>query len=58
MKRKDEMTPIEAARTLGIGLDYLYALLWTGKLKAEKVAGRWRIPAGEIEARMKKRDEQ
>ena len=55
MKRENELTPVEAARRLGIGLDYLYALLWTGKLKGQKVEGRWQVPAAEVEARLRKR---
>jgi excisionase family DNA binding protein len=58
MKQENELTPVEAARRLGIGLDYLYALLWTGKLKARKIAGRWRIPVAEVEARLRRRGEQ
>jgi hypothetical protein len=31
-ERKDkELSAVEAARRLGVGLDYLYSLLWTGK---------------------------
>jgi hypothetical protein len=32
-----EVTAIEAARRLGVGLDYLYSLLWTRKLEGRKV---------------------
>ena len=36
----------EAARKLGVGLDYLYGLLWTGKLVGRKLnANRWRVSA-------------
>ena len=55
MKRDKELSAIEAARTLGIGLDYLYSLLWTGKLQGRKEGKRWRISAGAVEARLKQR---
>jgi len=46
---------MEAARKLGVGLDYLYSLLWTGKLEARKVGSQWRIPTNAVEARLKRR---
>jgi excisionase family DNA binding protein len=52
--KKTELSAIEAARRLGIGLDYLYSLLWTGKLRGLKVGKQWRIPAKAVEARLKK----
>jgi len=48
----------EAARQLGITLKYLYDLVYSGRLKAEKIAGRWRIPATEIEHLAAKRGRQ
>lgn len=48
----------EAARRLGFTLKYVYDLLYSGRLKAEKKLGRWRIPTEEIEARLKMRREQ
>ena len=56
MGQEREMTAIEAARKLGVGLDYLYALLWTGKLAGRKVGGRWRVSAASVEARLKARE--
>ena len=51
------ITPSIAARRLGIGsLDYLYKQIWTGRLAARKVNGRWRIPSAAIERRMKERE--
>jgi excisionase family DNA binding protein len=47
-----------AARKLGCTLRYVYDLVYAGRIKAEKITGRWRIPVTEIEARLKKRDEQ
>ena len=56
-KRKRDLSAVEAARKLGVGLDYLYSLLWTGKLEARKVGRQWRIPAKAVESRMKRRGE-
>jgi len=57
MTKQTEMSAIEAARMLGVGLDYLYSLLWTGKLQGRKVGKRWCIPAEAVEARLKQRAE-
>lgn len=57
MTQQRELSAIEAARKLRIGLDYLYSLLWTGKLQGRKVGKQWRIPAGAVEARLKQRGE-
>jgi excisionase family DNA binding protein len=57
MKQEKELSAVEAARRLGVGLDYLYALLWTGKLQARKVGKRWRVRADAVEARLKQRGE-
>jgi excisionase family DNA binding protein len=53
MAREKELSAIEAARKLGVGLDYLYSLLWTGKLQGSKVGKQWRIPVEAVEARLK-----
>jgi len=59
MKAKAETRSVpETARTLGFTLRYVYDLVYSGRLKAEKIAGRWRIPASEVEARLAKRSEQ
>jgi excisionase family DNA binding protein len=47
----------EAARKLGYTLGYVYDLLYAGRLKADKVGGRWQIPVAEVEARLRKRGE-
>jgi excisionase family DNA binding protein len=52
---KLEVSAIEAARKLGVGLDYLYSLLWTGKLAGRKVGRQWRIPIEAVEVRLKQR---
>jgi excisionase family DNA binding protein len=48
-----EVSAIEAARKLGVGLDYLYGLLWTGKLEGRKIGKKWRVSIISIEARLK-----
>lgn len=50
---KIEISAIEAARRLGVGLDYVYGLVWTGKLRGRKVQNRWRIAAESVESRLK-----
>ena len=57
MKQAKEISAIEAARRLGIGLDYLYGLLWTGKLVARKVNKKWLVSTDSVEARLKRRGE-
>lgn len=57
MTKQTELSAIEAARKLGVGLDYLYSLLWTGKLRGRKVGKRWRVPAEAVEAKLKLRAE-
>jgi excisionase family DNA binding protein len=54
---KQELSAIESARKLGVGLDYLYSLLWTGKLTGRKVGRQWRVLAEAVEARLKRRGE-
>jgi excisionase family DNA binding protein len=55
MKKQLELSPRDAAQKLGVGLDYLYSLLWTGKLQGRKVGKRWLIPAEAVEARLEQR---
>jgi len=40
---------------LGIRLDTTYALIWAGKLSAERVDGAWRIPTGAVRKRLEQR---
>ncbi len=55
MQKRIALSAIEAARRLQVGLDYLYSLLWTGKLAGQKIGKQWRIPIESVEARLKKR---
>lgn len=54
--KSEKLSAVDAARRLGVGLDYLYSLLWSGKLPAKKTCGRWYIPAAAVEARLKARE--
>jgi len=56
-EQKSDLSAVEAARKLGVGLDYVYSLIWTGKLEASKVGGRWRVSASAVEARLNRRGE-
>ena len=55
MKNAKFLTVPEAARRLGCTIKYIYDLCYSGRLKAEKVTGRWRIPVNEIQDRLKQR---
>lgn len=56
MTNATEISAIEAARTLRVGLDYLYSLIWTGKLAGRKVANRWCIPLAAVEERLRQQE--
>jgi len=58
MSTKKTFSPPAAARRLGFTLKYIYDLVYSGRLKAEKISGRWHIPASEVDARLAKRAEQ
>jgi len=47
----------EAARRLNVTLKYVYDLVYSGKLPAEKTGRMWRIPAIAVETRLKQRGE-
>jgi excisionase family DNA binding protein len=53
-----EITAIEAAKKLGIRLDYLYSLIWIGRLAARKDGRKWRVSASSVEARLKQLGDQ
>lgn len=44
---KFTLSPAEAARAMGVTLDYVYKLIWAGKIRAEKIDGKWRVDATE-----------
>jgi excisionase family DNA binding protein len=49
-KTHGTLTISGAAKRLGFTLKYIYDLVYSGRIRAEKVSGRWKIPASEIEA--------
>ena len=53
MSKKTECSAIEAARRLGINLDYLYRLLLTGRIQGRKQDGRWVVTRKAVEAKLK-----
>jgi excisionase family DNA binding protein len=48
--KRNEVTPAEASKMLGIGRLYLYELLASGKIKGRKVLGRWLLSPLSVEA--------
>ena len=56
MPKETELTAVEAARRLGVGLDYVYSLLWTQKLTGRKLCGHWKIPVEAVECRLRARE--
>ena len=51
-----ELTVSQASQILGITLDYVYRLIYSGKLAARKSEGRWLIPVSDVEPRLKARE--
>jgi len=49
------VTVRETAQKLGFTMKYVYDLVYSGKLPAEKVARQWRIPLSAIETRLAQR---
>jgi len=47
---KNELTPGEVGKALGVGRLYVYELLASARLKGRKVMDRWLIPSSEVEA--------
>ena len=47
----------EAARRLGCTLKYIYDLVYSGRLPAQKDGQQWRIPAEAVETRLRQRGE-
>lgn len=50
-----QLSVSEVARRLGISLDGVYRLLYSGKLAGSKIDGKWRIPVTTVDARLRKR---
>ena len=45
------------AQRLGHTLNYIYGLIYSGRLPAEKVGREWRIPTRAVENRLKERED-
>ena len=52
---KNELTPQEVSKALGVGRLYVYELLASSRLKARKVLGRWLIPRSEVKTYQRRR---
>lgn len=52
---KQTISVRETAAKLGCTLKYVYDLLYTGKLRSEKIGRQWRIFASSVEGWQKKR---
>jgi excisionase family DNA binding protein len=55
MNHGRELTAAESCRRLGVTLDYLYRLIYAGKLTARKVEGVWKVSESAVEERLAKR---
>ncbi len=55
--KQQSITPVEAARRLGVTLQYLYTLLWTGRLQARREGKRWLVDAQAVERRRQSQSE-
>ena len=44
---KQRMSPVDLCKASGASLSLIYSLVWSGKIKAEKLAGKWSIPESE-----------
>ncbi|MFZ0413277.1 MAG: helix-turn-helix domain-containing protein [Candidatus Acidiferrales bacterium] len=50
---KKEISPAETAKRLGVGLDFIYVLLRSGKLAARKSERQWLVSEEAVNARIK-----
>jgi excisionase family DNA binding protein len=55
MTKAGVYTVAGAARALGCGLQYAYGLVYSAKLEAVKVDGKWQIPASAVQNLLAKR---
>jgi excisionase family DNA binding protein len=56
VKKAETMSIPEAARRLGFTLKYVYDLVQAGRLAAQKIEGKWRIAASDVEQLAEKRE--
>ena len=52
------ITVREAALKLGVGVDWVYQLIWSGKIEAAQVGRTWKVDKASVEARLKQTREQ
>jgi predicted site-specific integrase-resolvase len=50
------MTVSEASRKLGVNVETVYKLLYSGRLKAEKKDGIWNVDSRSVEQRIKHKE--
>jgi hypothetical protein len=56
VRESELVSPVAYARLKGLSLSWVYSLLWLGALPATKVDGKWRIEAGALPVRPKRRN--
>lgn len=49
MRNKQRLSVSQAARKAGYTTKYIYDLLWSGRLPAQKQDGRWLIAEADVE---------
>jgi len=47
-----EISVSETARRLDVGIGHIYVLIWSGKLAARKIDGRWMVSEESVHARL------
>lgn len=52
----EPLSPVAYARAKGLSLNYVYTLLYLGRLRATKIDGKWRIPSDAVPERGKHRE--
>jgi excisionase family DNA binding protein len=57
MTGEKTLSPRQAAQKLNIGMQRLYALLYSGKLRGTKQGNRWIITASAVAERLQQIDE-
>jgi excisionase family DNA binding protein len=50
-----ELSAVETSRKLKVGLPRIYQLIWSGKLPARKLDGRWLVSEQAVRARLEER---
>jgi excisionase family DNA binding protein len=55
MEAEKSMSVRDAACALGVSLDLVYKLVWSGKLSGQKIDGKWRISGEEVRFRLEKK---